>query len=53
VQPRASLPDPCEAIRSDNHPNCFRSVRLLARDAFEVAVGHRPIPTWRGGPVGG
>ena len=26
--------------------------RLLARAAFEVAVGHRPIPTWRGGPVG-
>jgi aspartate racemase len=28
------------------------STRLLARAAFEVAVGHRPIPTWRGGPVG-
>ena len=34
----ASLPDPREAIRSDNHPNCFGSVRLLARAAFEVAV---------------
>jgi aspartate racemase len=28
------------------------STRLLARAAFEVAVGDRPMPTWRGGPVG-
>ena len=28
------------------------STRLLARAAFEVAVGDRPFPTWRGGPVG-
>jgi aspartate racemase len=28
------------------------STRLLARAAFDVAVGHRPAPTWRGGPVG-
>jgi aspartate racemase len=27
------------------------STRLLARAAFEVAVGDRPMPTWRGGPV--
>jgi aspartate racemase len=27
------------------------STRLLARAAFDVAVGHRPMPTWRGGPV--
>ena len=27
------------------------STRLLARTAFEVAVGRRPMPTWRGGPV--
>lgn len=27
------------------------STRLLARAAFEVAVGHRDVPTWRGGPV--
>lgn len=27
------------------------STRLLARAAFEVAVGDRPFPTWRGGPV--
>jgi aspartate racemase len=26
------------------------STRLLARAAFEVAVGARPLPTWRGGP---
>jgi aspartate racemase len=28
------------------------STRLLARAAFEVAVGHRALPTWRGGPLG-
>ena len=28
------------------------STRLLARAAFDVAVGHRAMPTWRGGPVG-
>lgn len=28
------------------------STRLLARAAFEVAVGRRALPTWRGGPVG-
>ena len=29
------------------------STRLLARAAFEVAVGSRPFPTWPGGPVEG
>ncbi|HET9315630.1 MAG TPA: amino acid racemase [Vicinamibacteria bacterium] len=29
------------------------STRLLARAAFEVAVGQRPPPTWRGGPIAG
>jgi len=29
------------------------STRLLARAASDVAVGHRPLPTWRGGPVEG
>jgi aspartate racemase len=28
------------------------STRLLARAAFDVAAGHRPLPTWRGGPIG-
>jgi aspartate racemase len=28
------------------------STRLLARAAFEVAVGDRAVPAWRGGPVG-
>ncbi|GHG49713.1 aspartate/glutamate racemase family protein [Streptomyces griseocarneus] len=28
------------------------STRLLARAALEVAVGRRPLPTWRGGPAG-
>jgi aspartate racemase len=28
------------------------STRLLARAAFEVCVGERPFPSWRGGPVG-
>jgi aspartate racemase len=27
------------------------STRLLARAALEVAVGDRPLPVWRGGPV--
>ena len=27
------------------------STRLLARAAFEVAIGAAPLPTWRGGPV--
>ncbi|MDP9222414.1 MAG: amino acid racemase [Actinomycetota bacterium] len=27
------------------------STRLLARAAFEVAVGHQALPTWRGGPL--
>jgi aspartate racemase len=29
------------------------STRLLARAAFEVAVGRRDMPTWRGGPFSG
>lgn len=28
------------------------STRLLARAALEVAIGQRPFPTWRGGPLG-
>jgi aspartate racemase len=28
------------------------STRLLAHAAFDVAVGKRPMPAWRGGPVG-
>lgn len=28
------------------------STRLLARAAFDVAVGRRALPTWRGGPIG-
>ena len=28
------------------------STRLLARAAFETAIGRRPWPSWRGGPVG-
>jgi aspartate racemase len=27
------------------------STRLLARAAVEVAVGERPMPDWRGGPL--
>jgi aspartate racemase len=27
------------------------STRLLARAAFDVAVGAEPLPTWRGGPL--
>jgi aspartate racemase len=29
------------------------STRLMAAAAFDVAVGRRPLPTWRGGPVDG
>jgi aspartate racemase len=29
------------------------STRLLARGAFEVAAGRRPMPEWRGGPPAG
>jgi aspartate racemase len=29
------------------------STRLLARAAFDVAVGQQPMPAWRGGPAGG
>jgi len=28
------------------------STRLLARAAFDVAVGRRAMPAWRGGPIG-
>ena len=28
------------------------STRLLARAAVEAAIGERPMPEWRGGPVG-
>jgi aspartate racemase len=27
------------------------STRLLAKAAVEVAIGERPMPAWRGGPV--
>src|SRR5688500_13052002 len=29
------------------------STRLLAKAAVEVALGDRPMPEWRGGPIGG
>jgi aspartate racemase len=29
------------------------STRILARAAFDVAVGRQPMPAWRGGPAGG
>jgi len=29
------------------------STRLLAAAAVEVAIGKRPMPEWRGGPIGG
>jgi aspartate racemase len=28
------------------------STRLLARAAVEIAIGERPMPVWRGGPIG-
>jgi aspartate racemase len=27
------------------------STRLLAQAGFDVAVGRRDVPTWRGGPL--
>ncbi|MBW8804834.1 MAG: amino acid racemase [Catenulisporales bacterium] len=39
-------------ITSDDSPlPTLDSTRLQARAAFEVAIGARPLPTWRGGPV--
>jgi aspartate racemase len=29
----------------------LESTQLLAKAAVEVAIGERPVPTWRGGPV--
>jgi aspartate racemase len=38
-------------IGSDTSPlPVLDSTRLLARAAFEVAAGRRPLPVWRGGP---
>nr|WP_248628173.1 amino acid racemase [Nonomuraea coxensis] len=38
-------------ITSDVSPlPTLDSTRLLARAAYEVAVGERPMPDWRGGP---
>jgi aspartate racemase len=28
------------------------STRLLAHAALAVALGHQPLPAWRGGPAG-
>jgi aspartate racemase len=29
----------------------LESTQLLAKAAVEVAIGERPMPTWRGGPI--
>jgi aspartate racemase len=40
-------------VTSDASPlPTLDSTRLLARAAFDVAVGDQVMPTWRGGPVG-
>ena len=36
---------------SDSPLPTLDSTRLLARAAFEVAIGARPLPSWRGGPT--
>ena len=36
---------------SDSPLPALDSTRLLAHALFEVAIGERPLPTWRGGPV--
>jgi aspartate racemase len=39
-------------VTSDASPlPTLDSTRLLARAAFDVAVGRRVLPTWRGGPI--
>lgn len=39
-------------IGADDSPlPILDSTRLLARAAVEVALGQRPLPTWRGGPL--
>ena len=41
-------------ISADDSPlPILDSTRLLAHAAVEVAIGERPMPQWRGGPVGG
>jgi aspartate/glutamate racemase len=40
-------------VRPEDSPlPTLDSTRLLARAAFDVAVSHRALPTWRGGPLG-
>lgn len=39
-------------VKPDTSPlPTLDSTRLLARAAFDVAVGHRSLPTWRGGSL--
>jgi aspartate racemase len=39
-------------VRPEDSPiPVLDSTRLLARAAVEVALGERPLPNWRGGPV--
>jgi aspartate racemase len=42
---------PLLVVPEDSPLPTLDSTGLLARAAFEVAVGHRPMPTWRGGAV--
>lgn len=38
-------------IGADSSPlPVLDSTRLLAAAALDVAAGHRPVPSWRGGP---
>jgi aspartate racemase len=40
-------------VRPEDSPlPTLDSTLLLARAAFDVAVSHRALPTWRGGPLG-
>ena len=38
-------------VTPDVSPPILDSTRMLARAAFEVAIGTRPLPSWRGGPI--
>jgi aspartate racemase len=42
---------PLLVTQEDSPLPVLDSTRRLARAAFEVAVGRRPLPSWRGGPL--
>ncbi len=50
TRPRSSArKSRCSSRRTTSPLPTLDSTRLLAQAAFEVSVGRRPMPTWRGG----